>query len=232
MTRLMLVWALLPLVAVAQETTARTTTAKPEAVTEAVRLEAKRENFGAVVSPAALPDGATALSAWMGVPEVGVAYRQGTGGWELGARGRFDYLRLAVTAEGVARRLLWTDGTLAVAPELSLGVTGNTGNRYFDEQNLQGWFLRVSPGVVASWRVAETVSVVGLVEVPYDLGLSPAGTWRVKPLAGGGAEVYLGEDISLSAVGELGVDVFKELRGVTQTRLGYGVRLGLGLRLF
>ena len=232
MTRLMLVWALLPLGAVAQETTARTTTAKPEAVAEAVRLEAKRENFGAVVSPAALPDGATALSAWMGVPEVGVAYRQGTGGWELGARGRFDYLRLAVTAEGVARRQLWTDGTLSVAPELSLGVTGNTGNRYFDEQNLQGWFLRVSPGVVASWRVAETVSVVGLVEVPYDLGLSPAGTWRVKPLAGGGAEVYLGEDISLAAVGELGVDVFKELRGVTQTRLGYGVRLGLGLRLF
>jgi hypothetical protein len=232
MTRLMLVWALLPLGAVAQQTTAGTTTAKPEAVAEAVRLEAKRENFGAVVSPAALPDGATALSAWMGVPEVGVAYRQGTGGWELGARGRFDYQRLAVTAEGVARRQLWTNGTLSVAPELSLGVTGNTGNRYFDEQNLQGWFLRVSPGVVASWRVAETVSVVGLVEVPYDLGLNPAGTWRVKPLAGGGAEIYLGEDISLSAVSELGVDVFKELRGVTQTRLGYGVRLGLGLRLF
>ncbi len=42
----------------------------------------------------------------------------------------------------------------------------------------------------------------------------------------------LGEDLSLSAVGELGVDVFKELRAVTQTRLGYGVRLGLGVRLF
>ncbi len=51
-------------------------------------------------------------------------------------------------------------------------------------------------------------------------------------MAGGGAEVYLGEDLSLSAVGELGVEIFKELRGVTQTRLGYGVRLGLGVRLF
>jgi hypothetical protein len=232
MTRLMRLWALMPLVAVAQETKSGAAEAKPEAVTEMVRLEAKRENFGAVMAPAALPDGATALSGWVGVPEVGVAFRQGIGGWEIGARGRFDYLRLAVTAEGVARRRLWTNGTLSVAPELSLGVTGNTGSRYFDEQNLQGWFLRVDPGVVASWRVAETVSVVGLVEVPYDLGLSPTGTWRMKPLAGGGAEIYLGEDLSLVAVGELGVDMFKELRGVTQTRLGYGVRLGLGVRLF
>jgi hypothetical protein len=231
MTRLMLVWALLPLVAVAQETRGGAG-ARPEAVSEAVRLEAKRENFGAVVAPAALPDGATALSGWVGVPELGVAYRQGIGGWEIGARGRFDYLRLAVTAEGVVRRRVWTSGALSVAPELSLGVTGNTGSRYFDEQNLQGWFLRVNPAVVASWRVAETVSVVGLVDVPYDLGLSPQGTWRVRPMAGGGAEIYLGEDLSLAAVGELGADVFKELRGVPQTRLGYGVRLGLGVRLF
>lgn len=229
MTRLMLVCVLTPLMAAAQERTA----AAPEGATaEAVRLEAKRENFGAVVAPAALPDGATAVSGWVGVPEVGAAYRQGTGGWEVGGRARFDYLRLAVTAEGVARRQVWTSGAWAVAPELGLGVTGNTGSRYFDEQNLEGWFLRLTPAVVASWKVAETVTAVGLVEVPYELGLSPGGTWRVKPMAGGGAEIYLGEDLSLSAVGELGVDVFKELRGVTQTRLGYGVRLGLGVRLF
>ena len=225
MTRLMLVCVLTPLMAAAQETTAPTA--------EAVRLEAKRENFGAVVAPAALPDGATAISGWVGVPEVGAAYRQGTGGWEVGARARFDYLRLAVTAEAVGRRQVWTDmGAWTVAAELGLGVTGNTGSRYFDEQNLEGWFLRLNPAVVASWKVAETVTAVGLVEVPYELGLSPGGTWRVKPMAGGGAEIYLGEDLSLSAVGELGVDVFKELRGVTQTRLGYGVRLGLGVRLF
>ncbi|WNG46169.1 hypothetical protein F0U60_20150 [Archangium minus] len=230
MTRLMLVWTLMPLVAVAQGTKAQETQPAPTA--EAVRLEANRENFGAVVAPAALPDGTSAVSGWVGVPELGVAYRQGTGGWELGARARFDYLRLSVTGEGVVRRQLWTNGTWAVAPELGLGITGSTGSRYFDEQNLEGWFLRLNPALVATWRAAETVSVVGLVEVPYDLGLSPSGTWRVKPMAGGGAEVYLGEDLSLSAVGELGVDVFKELRGVTQTRLGYGVRLGLGVRLF
>ena len=225
MTRLMQVWVLVPWVAVAQET-------KVEGTAEAVRQEARRENFGAVVVPAAMPDGATAVSGWMGVPEVGVTYRQGVEGWEIGARARFDYLRLAVTGEAVGRRQVWTSGAMAVAPELGLGVMGNTGSRYFDEKNLQGWYLRVSPGLVASYRVAETVSAVALVELPYDLGLSPSGSWRFKPMAGGGAEVYLGEDLTLSAVGELGVDMFKELRGVTQTRLGYGVRLGLGVRLF
>ncbi len=224
MTRLMLVWVLAPLVAVAQETTG--------GATEAAALETKQQNFGAVVAPAALPDGATAVSGWVGVPELGVAYRQGTGGWEVGARARFDYLRLAVTGEAGGRKQVFTDEAWALAAELALGVTGSTGSRYFDEQNLEGWFLRVNPGVVASWPVAETVTVLGVLEVPYDLGLSPSGTWRVKPLAGGGAEIYLGEDLSVSAVGELGVDVFKELRGVTQTRLGYGVRLGLGVRLF
>ncbi|WP_257458234.1 hypothetical protein [Archangium lipolyticum] len=231
MTRLMLVGVLVPWVAVAQETKAQETTAEPAAV--AVSEEARRENFGGVVVPATMPDGATAVSGWVGVPEVGAAYRQGVGGWEIGARGRFDYLRLAVTGEAVGRVQVWTDTEAwTVATELGLGVTGNTGSRYFDEQNLKGWFLRLNPAVVASWKVAETVTAVGLVEVPYDLGLSPSGTWRVKPMAGAGAEIYLGEDLSLSAVGELGVDIFKELRGVTQTRLGYGVRLGLGVRLF
>jgi hypothetical protein len=228
MTRLMLVWVLvLPLVAVAQETQPT----QPEAP-ETTRLESKRQSFGAVVAPAAMPDGATAVAGWVGVPEVGATYRQGIGGWELGVKARFDYLRLAVAGEAVARRQVWTNGTWAVAPELGLGVMGDTGSRYFDEKNFPGLFLRVAPGLVATWRVAETVAVVGLVEAPWDLGLNPSGTWRFKPMGGGGAEIYLGEDLSVLAVGELGADIFKELRGVPRTRLGYGVRLGLGVRLF
>ena len=190
------------------------------------------ENFGAVVAPAAMPDGATAVSGWVGVPELGAVFRQGIGGWEVGARARFDYLRLAVTGEALVRKQMWSSGAWRVAPELGLGVTGNSGSNYLLDNPLRGWFLRVDPAVVASLRLAETVAAVGLVEVPYDVGLSPAGAWRIKPLAGGGLEVYLGEDLSLSAVGELGVDVLKEVRGVPETRLGYGVRLGLGVRLF
>lgn len=227
MTRLMLVWVLVPLVAVAQETQPTQLEA-----TETARLETKQESFGAVVAPAAMPDGATAVAGWVGVPEAGVTYRQGIVGWEVGVKARFDYLRLAVTGEAVARRRVWASGAWAVAPELGLGLTGDTGSQYFDEENFRGLFLRVSPGVVATWRVAETVAVVGLVEAPFDLGLNPTGTWRFKPMGGGGAEIYLGEDLSVLAVGELGVDAFKEPRGVPRTRLGYGVRLGLGVRLF
>lgn len=214
------VLVLVPWVAMAQEKT------------EAARLEDQRKNFGAVVAPAVLPDGASAMAGWAGVPEVGVAYRQGLTGWEFGARARFDYLRLTTTVEGVGRWPLWTSGAWAVAPELGLGVTANPGSRYFDEKNPRGWFLRVTPALVASWRVMETVAAVGLVEVPYDLGLAPGGTWRVKPLGGVGAEIYIGEDLTLSVLGQLGADVFKEVRGVTQSRLGYGARLGLGVRLF
>jgi hypothetical protein len=221
MKRLMLAWVLVPAMAVAQEGAAG---AKP--------VERAEKNFGAVVAPAAMPDGATAIGGWVGVPELGATFRQGIGGWEVGARARLDYLLLAVTAEGVARKRLWASGAFEVAPELGLGVTGNTGSEYFDEENVSGVFLRLTPGVVGSWRVLETVSAVGLVEVPIDLGLSPTGTWRVKPLGGVGAEIYVGEDLSLLALGELGADIFKEQRGVTQTRLGYGVRLGLGVRLF
>jgi hypothetical protein len=172
------------------------------------------------------------LAGLLGVPEVGASFRQGLGGWELGARARFDYLRLAVALEGVGRSKVWTRGAFELAPELGLGVNLNSGSRYFDLENFSGVFLRLSPGAVATWRIVETVTAVGQVQVPVDLGLNPTGTFRVRPLAGVGAEVYLGENLSLLAMGELGAEVFKEPRGVTNTRLGYGVRLGLGVRLF
>jgi hypothetical protein len=44
--------------------------------------------------------------------------------------------------------------------------------------------------------------------------------------------VYLGVSLSLLALGELGLEGFKEEGVKTQQRLGYGVRLGLGVRLF
>lgn len=229
MKRLMQVWVLMPWVALAQGTKAPE---KTPTEAEAVRVEDQRKNFGAMLAPAVLPDGASAVAGWVGAPEVGATYRQGLTGWELGARARFDYLRLTTTVEAVGRWPLWSEGAWSVAPELGLGVTANPGNRYFDELNLRGWFLRVSPSLVATWRVVETVAAVGLVEVPYDIGLSPGGSWRVKPLAGVGAEVYLGEDLTLSLLGELGLESFKEVRGVPQSRLGYGARLGLGVRLF
>jgi hypothetical protein len=213
MKRLLLVWMVLPALALAQAP------------------EVEPERFGAV-APAALPDGSTAFSGWVGVPELGAGFRQGLGGWELGARARVDYLRLAAVLEATGRRRLWTHGALALAPELGLGLTLDSGSRHADDAGFSGVFLRVNPGVVATWRPLESLAAVGLVEVPVDLGINPTGFWRVKALGGGGAEVSLGDDLSLLAVGLVGLEAFRTEANGVQARLGYGARLGLGVRLF
>jgi hypothetical protein len=213
MKRLLLLWVVVPALAGAQV------------------AEGEPERFGAV-APAALPDGSTAFSGWVGVPELGAGFRQGIEGWELGARARVDYLRLAAVLEATGRRQVWTHGALALAPELGLGLTLDSGSRHVDDAGFPGVFLRVNPGVVATWRALERLSTVGLVEVPVDLGLNPAGFWRMKALGGGGAEVSLGEDLSLLAVGLVGLEAFRTEADGVRARLGYGVRLGLGVRLF
>lgn len=188
--------------------------------------------FGAVVAPAALPDGATALYGYAGAPEVGAGFRQGIVGFELEARARFNWFQVSGVLEVVGRRQVWTRGPLAVAPSLGLGLVLNSGATGLDEDNFSGVLLRLSPGVVASYALTETLAAVGQVDLPFDLGLSPTGARRFQALAGGGAEVYVGSDLTLSAVGQLGVETFKEQRGVANTRLGWALRVGLGVRLF
>ncbi|WP_095980536.1 hypothetical protein [Melittangium boletus] len=224
-------WVVVPWVALARVAAAQETKSAP--VTEQVAAVDRHEDIGAMVAPATLPEGGSAISGWVGVPELGVAYRQGLlPGWEIGARARFDYLRLATTAEVTTRLRVWTDGAWTLAPELGVGVTANPGSRYFDTQNVRGWFLRINPALVGTYQVTETVTALGQVEVAYDQGLSTSSHWRVKPLAGAGAEIYIGEDLTLSLLGQLGVDVFQGASRLTQTQLGYGLRLGLGMRLF
>jgi len=213
MKRLLLLWGLVPALAMAQVP------------------EMEPERFAAQ-APAALPDGTTAFFGWVGMPELGAGFRQGIGGWEMGARARVDALRLAAVLEATGRRQLWTHGALALAPELGLGLTLDSGSRYVDDAGFSGVFLRVSPGVVATWRALERLAAVGLVEVPVDVGINPTGFWRVKALGGGGAEVSLGDDLSLLAVGLVGLEAFRTEANGVQARLGYGVRLGLGVRLF
>jgi hypothetical protein len=192
---------------------------------------AERES-GAVVAPAALPGGSTALYGYAGAPEVGVGFRQGILGFELEARARFNWFQVSGALEVVGRRQVWERGPLALAPTLGLGLVLNSGATYLDEDNFSGVLLRLSPGLVASYGLTETVSAVGLVELPLDLGLSPTGDRRFQALAGGGAEVYVGSDLTLAALGQLGVESFKERGGASDTRLGWAVRAGLGVRLF
>ncbi|WP_224246369.1 hypothetical protein [Hyalangium gracile] len=202
------------------------------AAQEAAAPSREEWSFGTVLSPAALPEGSSALYGYVGVPEMGAGYRQGIAGFELEGRARLDYFRLSGIFEAGARRAVLREGAATMAPTLSLGLVLNSGSAYLDADNFGGVLLRVTPGMVVSWKVGETVALVGLLNVPIDIGLDPTGARRLQALTGGGAEVYLGSGISLLAAGQLGVETFKAPRESAVTRLGYQVQLGIGTRLF
>lgn len=189
-------------------------------------------SFGTVVAPAMLPEGASSFYGYIGVPEMGAGYRQGLSLFELEGRARLDYFRLSGILEAGARKTLVSEGITTVAPTLSLGLVFNSGSAYLDADNFGGVLLRITPGVIVGWRVADTVMVLGLLDLPVDLGLDPTGAWRFQALPGGGAEFYLGSGISLLTAGQLGVESFKAPREANQVRLGYQLRLGIGTRLF
>ncbi|MBU8897569.1 hypothetical protein DRW03_23120 [Corallococcus sp. H22C18031201] len=188
--------------------------------------------LGSVVGPATLPAGATALYGYMGAPEVGAGFRQGIGGLEMEARARFDWFKVAATLELAARKEVLERGALRLAPVLGVGVVLNSGATYLDSDNFSGVLMRVSPGMVASWRMGETAALLGLVDLPFDFGLGHEAKRRFQALGGGGVELYLGDNLSLLAAGQLGVETFQARSGLGHTRLGFNARVGLGTRLF
>jgi hypothetical protein len=204
----------------------------PVAAQEVTPSAREEFSFGTMVAPAALPNGSSALYGYVGVPEMGAGYRQGISGFELEGRARLDYFRLAGIFEAGARKVVVKEGPATFAPRLSLGMVFNSGSVYLDKDNDAGVLLRISPGLVVSWNVAETVAVVGLLDVPFDLGLSPTGAHRLQALTGGGAEIYLGSGITLLTAGQIGVENFKAPLKDSVTRVGYQVTLGIGTRLF
>jgi hypothetical protein len=192
----------------------------------------KKESFGAVVGPAFLPAGATAAYAFVGLPEVGAGFRQGLGFGEWEARARVDYLTLSATAEVVGKHALYRWGKLDYGPFLGLGATLSSGARYFDSLAFTYAGLRVLGGVALTYRMLDTLLILARLDVPFDWPLTTGGGGRLRALAGGGVELYLSDDISATAVGQVGMDWFKEPLGVTVGRLGYSLVLGVGIRLF
>jgi hypothetical protein len=196
-------------------------------------LEANPNWFGAFSAPAVLPSGAASTYAYAGAPSVGIGYRQGLGGYlELEGRLELDYFALSLTPQGYAKLVAFEHDRLQVAPLVGIGAVLNSGTRYIDDENFTYFGIRVIPGANLSYRIAEIAALVGELRVPVDFSVAPSGGSRVTPLLGGGAEIFLGDDVTAGIVGQLGVDVIKEPLGVPQTRLGYSVRIGLGYRLF
>ncbi len=225
------------LLVVSLETAAQDSVAAPEerpiTAPDAARNPGEEEDpLGAVVAPATLPDGSTAVYGFIGAPELGVGFRQGIAGFELEARGRLQWFQLSAALELATRRRVYEYGALSLAPSLGLGVVLNSGATYMEKDNFSGVLLRVSPGLVVGYRVADTVSLLGLVDLPVDIGLSRDKARRFQALGGGGVEVYLGSNLSVLAAGQLGLETFRERVGQGETRLGWSTRLGLGARLF
>ncbi|MFP2899309.1 hypothetical protein [Corallococcus sp. 4LFB] len=192
----------------------------------------REDPLGSVVAPVMLPAGATALYGYTGAPEVGLGFRQGLGALEVEARARFDWFKLGASLELVGRKEVVRRGAFGLAPTLGVGLVLNSGATYMDDDNFSGVLVRILPGLVAGYRVADTVMLLGLVDLPIDLGLTGDKQRRFQALGGLGVEVYLGGNLSLLAAGQVGVETFQERAGAGHTRLGLTGRVGLGTRLF
>lgn len=199
---------------------------------EGTALPDKRETFGGVVAPATMPRASSSLYGFVGLPDLGAGYRQGLSAFEIEGRAKFNYLQLAIAVEVLGKYALVHSGELDVAPFLGVGFVADTGSRYFDTSNFGYLGIRALGGLAATYRLGDTLRLVGQLDIPYDFVFNSEGGLKFTPVAGGGAEIYLGEDISGLLLGQLGVDVIKEPSGVAVARLGYAVRLGLGFRLF
>ena len=207
-------------------------TAAPTLPLDATVSSARVDPTGAMLSPAVLPSGAVSVYGFAGVPDWGAGFRQGFGTLELEARVRFDYLKVALTGEALGKVRVYKFGDFQVAPSLGLGVTYNSGSTYFDALNFEYFALRLSGGAVFTYAVTQSFHVLGLLDLPFDIGLSPGGALRFVALSGFGAEFYIGNGFFVSAAVQFGPEVMRRPDYDPFVRLGYNARIGLGARLF
>jgi hypothetical protein len=186
---------------------------------------------GAVLAPAALPAGALALYGLVGAPEVGAGYRQGFAALEFEAKALFNYLELSGLIDAGLRVPLIRRDKLLIAPIAGLGLKLNSGARFYNGANFASVSLRPRIGAVLSYAASETAAFIATLDLPWAISLGVAGH-QVTPTLGIGGEFYVGRNLSLLAMGQLGFDFFKEPLGVPQARVAWGVRLGIGWRLF
>ena len=218
----------------AEEETGRAAYAPAEepARTTAPPAENPKDQIGAVVSPAVLPGGGSSMWVSVGAPELAVGFRQGFGVLELGATARADYLRVGLTGELNARLLALEERWLKLVPNLAVGLTGDTGATYYDEDNVSAFSLRVHPGLLATASIFELFDLLFAFDVPMDFGFR-GDHQRYKLLAGVGGELYVGNDISLMLMVQGGGEGFRNQDTGTMTwRPTVQARFGIGFRLF
>lgn len=190
------------------------------------------EPVGAIVAPASLPQGAAAIYAYGGVPDVVVGYRQGVSVVEVETRARLNYFLLSFGLEVLLKSTVASDNSSALAPYVGVGIVYDSGSRYITTLNFKYTAIRGLAGLIYTYRLGDIASAIAELDAPLDLALSPAHGVRFSPLGGGGIEVYLGPNVTGLLMGQLGVNYLREPLGVPQWGLGYQVRAGFGFRLF
>lgn len=190
------------------------------------------EGLGGLYAPVVLPRGALATYGYVGVPEIGAGFRQGIAGVELEVRARLQYFLLAFGAEALLRFQVYEHGPIRIAPIIGGGIVANTGATWFDDRNFGAVSLRFLPGIMGTVQATETVTAIVQLEVPFELGLTPAGTNRFTAMGGGGVEVALDEAISVGVLALGGAERVKAPGRLDVWRPAYGVKLGLGFRIF
>jgi len=207
--------------------TATTTTAEP--------APAPSASMGGVTAPAALPPGSLALYGLVGAPSVIVGYRQGfdvaSYPFELEVRALFNYLQVSFLVEVGGKLAVYRKDRLSFAPGLAIGFAPNTGAKYFDPSNFAFLGLQLRPNATLTYLLSDIVQGIAMLEIPWTIALGQLG-FQLAPIVGLGAEFQVGPRLTLIATGHIGVDTIKEPLGVTQARVAWGVRLGLGYRLF
>lgn len=187
--------------------------------------------MGAVVTPAMLPSGSSALYGFVGAPDVAVGYRQGFGVWELDARAAFNIFEVSATAELGFKFPAYRTEKLQLAPVAALGVKFNSGSRYFDAVNFRSIALRPKLGLYTTYAFSDIVSGLVQLEVPLAIALTAPG-YQLTPLLGAGAEIHLGSNLSLLISAHVGFDVTREPYELPVTRAAWAARFGIGYRLF
>jgi hypothetical protein len=187
--------------------------------------------MGGVLAPAKLPAGTIALYGLVGAPELGAGYRQGFEALELEARALFNVFQLSAAVEGGVRLGVYQRDRLQLAPSASLGLVFNSGSTYFDAANFGAVSFRPRLGGTASYAINDLFSGLLYAELPWAIGLS-AGGHQVTPVLGAGAEVYLGGSLSLLVAAHVGVDIVQAPGVEAFTRPAWGLRFGLGHRVF
>ncbi len=186
---------------------------------------------GGVVAPATLPAGAMSVYALLGAPELGAGFRQGFGIMELDARLLFNYLLASGSLEVALKFAVYEKGMIQMAPLVALGLEANSGSRYYDRANFAYVALRPRVGFITSIRFTDTVAGLVQFDLPWSVPFTSQGS-HVVPTVGAGAEAHLGGNMSGFLMANVGLDAIKEPLGVTQYRTAWGVRLGIGFRLF